>query len=78
MGFKDEQREDFNRICPVVVGEQLRDIEVTGKGEKGDLIVRVEKFIVFLKNTNGGFNVGDRVNCVITFVKPTCAFAELI
>ncbi|WP_044957725.1 23S rRNA (uridine(2552)-2'-O)-methyltransferase [Halarchaeum acidiphilum] len=63
-----------NRLTgPVRVGD-VRDVEITGVGEEGDGIAKVEGFTLFV----AGVEEGDEVRVEVTDVKPRFGFAEPI
>ncbi|GAA0294864.1 23S rRNA (uridine(2552)-2'-O)-methyltransferase [Halarchaeum salinum] len=58
---------------PVRVGDEL-DVEITGVGEEGDGIAKVDGFTLFV----AGAAEGDEVHVEVTDVKPRFGFAEPI
>ncbi len=59
--------------CPVKEGDEM-DVEITTIGVKGDGIVKVDGFTVFVPGTE----VGDKVRIRINRVLPRYAFSEII
>jgi 23S rRNA (uridine2552-2'-O)-methyltransferase len=59
--------------APVAEGDQLT-VEISGTGEEGDGIAKVEGFTVFVS----GADEGEEVEVSVTDVKPNFAFAERV
>ena len=63
---------------PVKVGDAL-ELKVFGIGRSGDLMVKVEKYVIFVKNaSNVKLVPGMKVQVRITKVLPSYGFAELV
>ena len=64
-------------VPPVNIGDTI-ELPVIGIGEKGDLIVSVNKYIVFVKVPVGTkIQTDECINLKITKVLPKFGFAEL-
>lgn len=63
---------------PVEVGDCL-EVEVENFGRTGDPMIKVERYIIFVKLPEGKkLEIGNKVNIKVTKVNPAVGFAELI
>ena len=59
------------KLPPVKADDEI-EVEIIGKGKKGDGVAKLEDYIIFVPGTD----VGDKLKVKITKVWPNCAFGE--